>query len=85
MPFAGLGGTQTSSPLAPTVPAAHAGGLGYGGSNTGRGGGGGGGYYGGSAGISNSAGGGGSSWPGAPGVTHTQGYQSGNGQVIITW
>ncbi|HTL32885.1 MAG TPA: glycine rich domain-containing protein [Kofleriaceae bacterium] len=50
------------------------------------GGGGGGGYYGGGGGAWNS-GGGGSSYtgPGVTAVTHTQGFQAGNGQVIISW
>ena len=50
------------------------------------GGGGGGGYYGGGAGLAFAGGGGGSSYtdPGATVVTHTQGYQTGNGQIIIT-
>jgi len=50
------------------------------------GGGGGGGYYGGGGGGLG-AGGGGSSYsdPAATGVTHTQGFNSGNGEVIISW
>ncbi len=50
------------------------------------GGGGGGGYYGGGAGIAFAPGGGGSSYtdPSATNVVHTQGYQTGNGQIIIT-
>jgi hypothetical protein len=50
------------------------------------GGGGGGGYYGGGAGLSFAGGGGGSSYTdmGAINVAHTQGYKTGNGQVIIT-
>ncbi|MDB5284921.1 MAG: C-terminal target protein [Bacteroidota bacterium] len=47
------------------------------------GGGGGGGYYGGGA-ATQGGGGGGSSYP-ATGVTHTQGYQTGNGQITISW
>ncbi len=52
---------------------------------TGGGGGGGGWYGGGGGGLG--GGGGGSSYtdPGATNVTHTQGYQSGNGYVTITW
>ena len=50
------------------------------------GGGGGGGYYGGGASIIHGGGGGGSSNTGSvTGVTHTQGVQTGNGQVIISW
>jgi len=50
------------------------------------GGGGGGGYYGGGAGLAFAGGGGGSSYadPGATAVVHTQGTQTGNGQIIIT-
>jgi hypothetical protein len=50
------------------------------------GGGAGGGFYGGGGGAWNS-GGGGSSYtaPGATAVTHTPGYQAGNGQVIVSW
>jgi hypothetical protein len=50
------------------------------------GGGGGGGYYGGGAGCA-IGGGGGSSYTvgGSSAVTHTQGYQAGNGYVTITW
>ena len=55
--------------------------------NNGDGGaGGGGGWYGGGGGGTYSSGGGGSSYTaaGVTAVTHTQGFQSGNGQVIIT-
>ena len=49
--------------------------------------GGGGGYYGGGAGLSYAGGGGGSSYTGgsSSSVTHTQGVQSGNGQLILRW
>ena len=50
------------------------------------GGSGGGGYYGGSPGGSN--GGGGSSYvtnSGSTDITHTQGYNTGNGEIIISW
>lgn len=56
-----------------------------------HGGGGGGGYFGGGGGggdmVSGGGGGGGSSYtiPGATGVAHTQGVQSGDGQVILSW
>jgi len=56
---------------------------GNGGSSTG-GAGGGGGYYGGGGGSWN-GGGGGSSFSNGTSTTHTQGFQSGNGQVIISW
>ncbi len=51
------------------------------------GGGGGGGWYGGGAGICFAGGGGGSSYtaPSATSVVHTQGFQTGNGQVIVTY
>ncbi|MBK6997821.1 MAG: HYR domain-containing protein [Lewinellaceae bacterium] len=65
-----------------------AGGFGFGGSGgaDGSGGGGGGGYYGGGGGVW-AGGGGGSSFadPSATGVFHTQGFQSGNGLVIIQY
>ena len=49
-------------------------------------GGGGGGYYGGGGGAWMGGGGGsGFTIPTATGVTLTQGVQSGNGQVVITW
>jgi len=49
-------------------------------------GGGGGGHYGGGAGYL-AGGGGGSSWtgPNATNITHTQGFQTGNGQILITY
>ena len=50
--------------------------------------GGGGGYYGGGAGCYYGAGGGGSNFVDSSGIsniTRTQGYQSGNGQIIIGW
>jgi hypothetical protein len=51
------------------------------------GGGGGGGFYGGGAGIAIAAGGGGSSYtePSATGVTHTQGFQTGNGTITFSY
>ena len=52
------------------------------------GGGGGGGYYGGGGGSYYGGGGGGSSWTDpvlAANVTHTQAYQSGNGQILISY
>jgi hypothetical protein len=50
------------------------------------GGGGGGGYYGGGAGLAFGGGGGGSSYagPGATSVVHTQGSNTGDGQIVIT-
>ena len=51
------------------------------------GGGGGGGYYGGGGANEYGGGGGGSSWTSSActSVIHTQGYTSGNGQIIISW
>jgi len=90
--YTGSGGTQSAGGIAgPTSHGSctdnHDGTLGNGGSNTGGyGTGGGGGYYGGGSGCFEGAGGGSSyTGTGASGVTHTQGYQSGNGQVIISW
>jgi len=51
-------------------------------------GGGGGGYFGGGGSYTGGGGGGGSSWvtsTGTSGTVHTQGYQSGNGSIIISW
>jgi len=76
--LSGTGGSQTAGGSQSAI-------LGQGGSAANVGGGGGGGYYGGGAG-GYMGGGGGSSYtdPAATGVAHTQGFQSGNGQVIIT-
>jgi hypothetical protein len=98
---AGRGGTQVAGGAGgaanSTGTAGAAGGSGSGGTGgnrTGRygGGGGGGGYFGGGGGGSGSpggggGGGGGSSYtvPGASAVVHTQGSNSGHGQVTITW
>ena len=51
------------------------------------GGGGGGGYYGGGGAYEYGGAGGGSSWtsPACSSITHTQGYTTGNGQIIISW
>ena len=61
---------------------------GLGGDGDRAGGGGGGGYYGGGGGggcTFGSGGGGGSSYSAGTNTTHTQGYQSGSGQVKINW
>jgi hypothetical protein len=61
---------------------------GTGGDGNRAGGGGGGGYYGGGGGgggFLGSGGGGGSSYSAGAGTIHTQGYQAGNGQVIINY
>ena len=89
----GLGGTQIAGGAAGTFWGAGTAGVSATGGTSltccpvscGGGGGGGGGYYGGGGG-SLAAGGGGSSYtvPAATGVVHTQGFQTGNGQVIIT-
>lgn len=85
---AGTGGTQSAGGIGGTFSGyctASDGTLGNGGaagSCNSAGGGGGGGYYGGGGGTW-SGGGGGSSFP--SGATHTQGFQSSNGQVMISW
>ncbi|MBB2145369.1 T9SS type B sorting domain-containing protein [Pedobacter sp. LMG 31464] len=84
----GQGGTQSAGGAAGTSPAT-AGILGVGGNAGGAGtasGGGGGGYYGG-GGAAYGGGGGGSSYTAslATAVTHTQGFQNGTGQIIITY
>ena len=86
--YAGQGGTQTSGGAGATgggFPGSLGNGGNWGTTYCGCGGGGGGGYYGGGGG-SYSAGGGGSSYTisTATGVTHTQGSQSTNGQILIT-
>jgi len=95
--YTGAGGTQSAGGVAgPTsnnyCTGNNDGTLGNGGSNTGsgpggfRGTGGGGGYYGGGSGCYEGAGGGSSYTAGnASSVTHTQGYQSGNGEIVINW
>jgi hypothetical protein len=85
--YPGSGGTQGAGGAAGFFSGycgAFAGVLGNGGNGgpcTNSGGGGGGGYYGGGGGVW-SGGGGGSNY--LPNGTHTQGFQSGNGQVILT-
>jgi len=89
----GKGGTQSAGGIggnnpSPSVDDGLPGVLGVGGrsSTTYAGGGGGGGYYGGGGGAA-AGGGGGSSYSDAvltTGTIHTQGYNSGNGQIIIT-
>ncbi len=76
------GGTQSAGGTG-----CNSGTAGTGGNACNGGGGGGGGYYGGGGGNSRDAGGGGSSYtiPGSENVVHTQGYQNGNGQVILAW
>lgn len=79
----GLGGTSVSC-----VWNGFDGGFGLGGNshNNYRSGGGGGGWYGGGGAHNGASGGGGSSYahPSAWGVTHSQGFQSGNGLVVLT-
>ncbi len=86
--YPGDGGTQVAGGTAGNFPGycvGNTGALGIGGAGgfcTNSGGGGGGGYYGGGGGVWG-GGGGGSSF--LAGGVHTQGFQSGNGQVIISW
>ncbi len=83
-----VGAYSACSPTSATAGLFGAGGVGRNtlcGSDNG-GGGGGGGWYGGGGGDYGAGGGGSSYTSGAvTGVTHTQGFQSGNGQVIITY
>jgi hypothetical protein len=87
----GGGGTQSAGGAAGGGTGATAGNLGQGGNGGApnfSGGGGGGGYYGGGGGggsSGTSGGGGGSSWTSGASPTYTSGYQSGNGQIIITY
>ena len=93
----GAGGTGAASPLAPTEPLARRIRVELGGRHQPGvvgGGGGGGGYFGGGGGgggdrnsSGGGGGGGGSSFtaPGATGVVHEQGVNSGNGSVTISW
>jgi len=83
--YCGQGGSQVAGGTgASGYPA---GTLGNGGGSGYMGGGGGGGYYGGGTGYYSGGGGGGSNYaiPQATNVAHSQGVQSGNGQVIITY
>ncbi|MBL0017564.1 MAG: T9SS type A sorting domain-containing protein [Bacteroidetes bacterium] len=85
---AGTGGSQAAGGIGGTYPSyctATNGATGIGGAGgtcTNSGGGGGGGYYGGGGGVWG-GGGGGSSF--LSGGTHTQGFQTGNGSVTISW
>jgi streptogramin lyase len=89
----GGGGTQSNGGAAGTGcdGSATPGSLGQGGTGgpgNRAGGGGGGGYYGGGGGGGctwGSGGGGGSSYSAGTGTVHTQGYQTGNGEVIISY
>lgn len=87
-PYVGYGGTPSAGGAGGNYPGyciGSNGALGVGGAGgtcTNSGGGGGGGYYGGGGGVWG-GGGGGSSF--LSGGTHTQGYQNGNGQVVLTW
>ncbi|MDI6787839.1 MAG: fibronectin type III domain-containing protein, partial [Planctomycetota bacterium] len=85
----GSGGNGGGSGSSGADGSLHIGGTGGHGS-AGAGGGGGGGYYGGGGGGgtssgTNGGGGGGSSYSAGTGTTYTTGYQSGNGQIIITY
>jgi hypothetical protein len=90
----GKGGTSSSGGAAgtaccscPTYTTDGSLGIGGNGSGDGAGGGGGGGGYYGGGGACFGAGGGGSSYThvSATDVVHTQGYQTGNGQIVISW
>jgi len=89
----GGGGTQTIGGAAGTGcegngTSGNLGQGGTGGDGNRAGGGGGGGYYGGGGGGGctwGSGGGGGSSYSAGTGTVHTQGYQTGEGQVVITY
>lgn len=90
----GKGGTQSAGGAAgvaccscPTYTTAGAVAQGGNGAGDGAGGGGGGGGYYGGGGSCFAGGGGGSSYtaPGVTGVTHTQGFNTGAGQVVITY
>ena len=89
--YCGSGGSQTAGGVSVTYETpATASGLGNGASSYTNyyGAGGGGGYYGGGAGSYYGAGGGGSNYVSSTGITNiirTQGYQPGNGQIIISW
>ena len=82
----GKGGTQSAGGKGGSFNNGNDGGLGFGGQAGKAGGGGGGGYYGGGGG-GHGGGGGGSSFatPGATNVSHQQGVNSNNGQVVISW
>jgi hypothetical protein len=88
----GAGGSQVAGGQNSTTSGSSPGALGLGGMGGAHGGGGGGGYYGGGGGAgaivccTGGGGGGGSSYvePTATGVTHTQAFQAGNGQITIT-
>jgi hypothetical protein len=86
--YVGYGGSQTAGGAGGTTYGGP-GILGVGGNAyyASGGGGGGGGYYGGGGAYAYSAGGGGSSWTSSAcsAVNHTQGYTTGNGQIIISW
>ena len=86
--YAGQGGTQSSGGDGATYGPGTSGIMGSGGiaSNNGYGGGGGGGYFGGGGG-SYGGGGGGSDYTGTgtSNVIQSTGYQTGNGQIILSW
>lgn len=85
------GGTQSAGGNGEIYPGYGSGtngafGVGGNGGNPSAGGGGGGGWYGGGGGSWGGGGGGSSYTSGSfTGVTHTQGYQTGNGQIVITY
>jgi hypothetical protein len=85
--YCGQGGTQAAGGAGASGFGAPAGSLGTGGGSAYYAGSGGGGYYGGGSGYYGGGGGGGSSYTNnqATGVTHTQGFKTGNGMVTISW
>ena len=84
--YCGTGGTQSGGGQPPQCMGGSPGSLGSGGSAGYYGGGGGGGYYGGGCGGGGGGAGGGSSYTASnvTGVTHTQGFATGDGVVVIT-
>ncbi|MCF8220151.1 MAG: hypothetical protein K9I97_01585, partial [Cryomorphaceae bacterium] len=84
--YCGQGGTQASGGNGASQ-GGPAGTIGTGGGSAYYAGSGGGGYYGGGSGYAGGGGGGGSSYTNnqATGVTHTQGFKTGNGIVTISW
>jgi hypothetical protein len=85
--YCGQGGTQAAGGAGASGWGAPAGSLGTGGGSAYYGASGGGGYYGGGSGYYGGGAGGGSSYTNnqATGVTHTQGFKTGNGIVTISW
>jgi hypothetical protein len=85
--YHGHGGTQTAGGAGAGNGTLGNGGTGTHSSSTRTGGGGGGGYFGGGGASSRGGGGGGSSFTDnlSSNVVHSQGFQSGNGQILLNW